>query len=180
VRRDESSRFMGDNKSDIFPSASVGWDLSNEDFFNADGLINRMKIKASWGQLGNQTLPANNPTINISSLSESLANYSFNDSAISQGAFLQQVGNPNLRWETSETTNFGVDLGLLDYKLSVSAEYFSIKTKDLITRDNSLISTTAIDAGAPLVNLGDIENTGVDFSLGYADETATGLTYNLT
>ena len=180
VRRDESSRFMGDNKSDIFPSASVGWDLSNEDFFNADGLINRMKIKASWGQLGNQTLPANNPTINISSLSESLANYSFNDSAISQGAFLQQVGNPNLRWETSETTNFGVDLGLLDYKLSVSAEYFSIKTKDLITRDNSLISTTAIDAGAPLVNLGDIENTGIDFSLGYADETAAGLTYNLS
>lgn len=180
LRRDESSRFRGDNKSDIFPSASFGWDLSNEDFFPTNGLVNRFKLKASWGQLGNQTLPAQNPTINISSLSESAANYSFNDSFISQGAYLAQVGNPNLTWETSETTNFGFDMSMLDYKLTLSAEYFSIQTKDLITRDNGLISTTAIDAGAPLVNLGDIENTGIDLSLGYGDETASGLRYNLS
>ena len=179
VRNDESSRFA-DNKSDIFPSFSAGWDISKEDFFPSDGIINYMKIKGSWGQLGNQTLPADNPTINISSLSESIANYSFNDGSISQGAYLNQVGNPGLKWETSETTNFGIDLGLLDSKLSVSAEYFVIETKDLITRDFSLISSTAIDAGAPLVNLGDIKNTGIDFSLGYSDATASGLTYDLS
>ena len=179
VRNDESSRFA-DNKSDIFPSFSAGWDISKEDFFPSDGIINYMKIKGSWGQLGNQTLPADNPTINISSLSESIANYAFNDGSISQGAYLNQVGNPGLKWETSETTNFGVDLGLLDSKLSVSAEYFVIETKDLITRDFSLISSTAIDAGAPLVNLGDIKNTGIDFSLGYSDATASGFTYDLS
>ena len=179
VRNDESSRFA-DNKSDIFPSFSAGWDISKEDFFPSDGIINYMKIKGSWGQLGNQTLPADNPTINISSLSESIANYSFNDGSISQGAYLNQVGNPGLKWETSETTNFGIDLGLLDSKLSVSAEYFVIETKDLITRDFSLISSTAIDAGAPLVNLGDIKNTGIDFSLGYSDATASGFTYDLS
>ena len=179
VRNDESSRFA-DNKSDIFPSFSAGWDISKEDFFPSDGIINYMKIKGSWGQLGNQTLPADNPTINISSLSESIANYAFNDGSISQGAYLNQVGNPGLKWETSETTNFGIDLGLLDSKLSVSAEYFVIETKDLITRDFSLISSTAIDAGAPLVNLGDIKNTGIDFSLGYSDATASGFTYDLS
>jgi len=179
VRNDESSRF-DQYKSDIFPSFSAGWDLSKEDFFPTDGAINYMKIRGSWGQLGNQTLPADNPTINISGLSESLADYSFNDSSITQGALLQQVGNPNLKWETSETINFGVDLGMLDSKLSITAEYFQIKTKDLITRDFSLISSTAIDAGAPLVNLGDIENTGIDFSLGYGDTTSSGFSYDLS
>lgn len=180
MRRDESSRFIGDNKSDIFPSFSAGWEVSNMDFFPSDGFVNRLKFKASYGELGNQTLPANNPTINISVLSESLANYAFNDSAVAQGAVLSQVGNPNLRWETSVTSNFGVDMSMFNNKLSLSAEYFNIQTKDLITRDNSLISTTAIDAGAPLVNLGDIENTGVDFSVGYGDRMENGFTYNVS
>lgn len=179
LRRDESSRFQGDNKSGIFPAASLGWDISKEDFFPSDGLVNRLQFKASYGQLGNQTLPAQNPTVNISSLSESLANYSFDDKNISQGAYLAQVGNPDLRWEISETTNLGFDIGMFDYKLTMSAEYFVIQTKDLITRDNQLISTTAIDAGAPLVNLGDIQNTGVDFSLNYGDKTASGFSYNV-
>ena len=179
VRNDESSRFA-DYKSDIFPSFSAAWDISAEDFFPSGAMVNYLKVKASWGQLGNQTLPADNPTINISKLSESIADYSFNDGAISQGAYLDQVGNPNLKWETSETTNFGLDLGLLDSKLSIAAEYFRIKTKDLITRDFSLISSTAIDAGAPLVNLGDIQNTGFDFSMGYSDATTNGLTYDIS
>jgi TonB-linked SusC/RagA family outer membrane protein len=179
IRNDESSRFA-EYKSDIFPSFSAGWDISKEDFFPTGGPINYMKLKGSWGTLGNQTLPADNPTINISSLSVSLADYPFNNSSPTQGAYLQQVGNPNLKWETSETVNFGVDLGLLDSKLSISAEYFQIKTNDLITRDFSLISTTAIDAGAPLVNLGDIQNTGFDLSLGYSDATASGLTYDVS
>jgi len=177
LRRDESSRFLGDNKSDIFPSASVGWVVSKEDFFGTDGFIDRLKLKASYGELGNQTLPANNPTINISGLSESQANYSFDGSTITQGAILSQVGNPNLKWETSVTTNFGAELTMLDGALSLTGEYFVIKTKDLITRDFSLISSTAIDAGAPLVNLGDIENRGFDFSLGYRNQTDSGFTY---
>ena len=68
LRRDESSRFLGDNKSDVFPSFSVGWDLTKESFLADNEFFDRIKFKASWGQLGNQTLPANNPTINISSL----------------------------------------------------------------------------------------------------------------
>ena len=179
LRRDESSRFAGDNKSDIFPSFSAGWLLSKEDFYPQDALVNRVKLKASYGQLGNQTLPADNPTINISGLSESLANYSFNGSAITTGAQLSQVGNPDLKWETSVSTNFGVDLGLFNDKLFLGLEYYIIETEDLITRDNSLISTTAIDASAPLVNLGSVENKGIDFSAGYHDETDSGWSYGI-
>lgn len=180
VRRDESSRFRGDNKSDIFPSFSVGWDMSKEGFFPQDGFFDRVKFKGSWGQLGNQTLPANNPTINISQLSESLANYSFDGSTVTTGALLTQVGNPDLKWETTVSTNFGVDLSMLDHKFQVTFEYFNIKTQDLVTRDFSLIGTTAIDAGAPLVNLGDIKNTGFDFSMGYGDRTSGGIGYDIS
>jgi len=179
VRNDKSSRFLGDNKSQVFPSFSGGWLLSEEDFFNSDGFFERIKIKASWGQLGNQTLPADNPTINISSLDEGTANYAFNGSSIITGAILSQVGNPDLKWETSETMNFGVELGMLDNRLTLGAEYFNIKTKDLITRDFGLISSTAIDAGAPLVNLGDIKNNGFDISIGYHDTTDSGWSYGI-
>lgn len=179
VRNDKSSRFLGDNQSQTFPSFSVGWKMSDEDFFPKDGIVNRLRLKASYGQLGNQTLPASNPTINISNLNESLANYSLNGSTIATGAILSQVGNPNLKWETSVTTNFGIDLGLFDDALSVSFEVYDIDTQDLITRDNSLISTTAIDASAPLVNLGDIQNTGFDLAIGYSNETSYGFNYSI-
>ena len=179
LRNDKSSRFLGDNQSQTFPSFSAGWLVSDEDFFPADGLISRLKLKASYGQLGNQTLPANNPTINISNLNEVLGNYAINGSSIATGAILSQVGNPNLKWETSVSTNFGFEMGLFDNDLSISFEYFDIDTKDLITRDLSLISTTAIDAAAPLVNLGDIQNTGFDLAIGYSHETDYGLNYSI-
>lgn len=180
LRRDKSSRFLGDNQSDTFPSVSGGWVISEEDFFPQGALVSSLKVKGSWGEMGNQTLPANNPTINISSLGEQLANYSFNGAgAITTGAFLSQVGNPNLKWETSESINVGVDLGLFNDKLLISAEYFDIETKDLVSRDNSLISTTAIDATAPLVNLGSFTNTGFDFSVSYSNTTPSGWSYGI-
>jgi TonB-linked SusC/RagA family outer membrane protein len=179
LRRDKSSRFRGENQSDIFPSISAGWIISEEDFF-PEGNISRLKLKASWGELGNQTLPASNPTINISNLNEGLANYAFNGSGnISTGAILSQVGNPNLRWETSITKNVGLELGMFNNALTSSLEFYEIVTNDLITRNNSLISSTAIDAQAPLVNLGSIKNTGFDFSIGYQSSTARDFTYGI-
>ncbi len=180
VRQDESSRFLGDNKSDIFPSFSAGWVVSNENFWPTDGVVSRLKFKGSWGQLGNQTLPVNNPTTNISVLSEQYGNYGFNGSGgVSQGAVLNAVGNPDLKWETSETTNFGVELGFFNNKLNLEAEYFVINTKDLINQDGSLISSTAIDAAPPYVNLGSIQNKGIDATLSFADQTESGFRYGI-
>lgn len=181
VRSDKSSRFEGDNKSDIFPSFSAGWLLSEEGFFPKEGFISRLKLKGSWGELGNQTLPTTNPTINIIVLSESMANYAINGSAISTGAMLDQVGNPELKWETSESLNFGIDLGLFSNQFLIELDYYDIKTKDLITRDLSLIGSTAIDAQPPLVNLGNVRNTGFDLSLGYTYtvETNPDFSFNI-
>ena len=177
-RNDESSRFLGDNKSDFFPSVSAGWLMSSEDWFNNERAVSRLKLKASWGELGNQTLPADNPTQNISATNPEFANY-YLGGGRQTGAKLDQVGNPNLRWETSQTINFGIEAGFLQDRLYVDLEFYEITTKDLITRDNSLISTTAIDAEAPLVNLGDIKNTGVDVNIGWRDETDGGFKYSI-
>ncbi len=179
IRNDKTSRFLGDNQSQTFPSFSGGWLISDEDWFPVDAAVSRLKLKASWGQLGNQSLPVSNPVINISQLNEGLANYSFNGSTISTGAILDQVGNPDLKWETSEATNIGVELGMFNNELNFSLEVYDIKTKDLITRDNSAISTTAIDAQPPFVNLGDIQNRGVDFSVGFNRQTSYGFNYGI-
>ncbi len=180
LRNDTSSRFSGDNKSQTFPAVSAGWLLSQEDFFPQDGIINRLKLKASWGQLGNQTLPVSNPDLNILSGNENLANYAINGTSISEGAILSAFGNPDLRWETSESINAGFEVALLDNKLSLEFEYFDIKTIDLITPNSGGVTTTALDANADFVNQGDISNKGFDIALGYSDETESGFSYGIS
>ena len=178
LRQDTSSKFLGDNKSGVFPSASIGWLASKENFWPTDMAISRLKLKASYGKLGNQDVPGN-PTINQSELNKEFSFYGINGSAISTGAKISDVGNPNLRWETSISSNIGVELGFLQDKLYVSAEVYKITTDGLINRDNTIIPTTGPDANAPFVNLGEIQNTGFDLGLGFSDDTASGWSYGL-
>ncbi len=178
VRNDNSSNFAPENTGDIFPSISAGWVISNEDFFNDNGILDYLKLKGSWGQLGNQNVPTGNPSLSISGLSIANANYPFNGQ-LSTGAILQSVGNPNLTWETSTTSNFGIELGLFNSNLTFSAEYFRIETQDLIAQDFSIINDLSIDAAAPFVNIGAVENTGFDFSLGYGDQTDGGFSWGI-
>jgi TonB-linked SusC/RagA family outer membrane protein len=179
LRNDTSSRFKGDNKSATFPSFSAGWIMSKEDFFPQDAVLSNLKLRGSYGEIGNQTLPVANPTQNISNLSEQFGNYAFNGSSIATGAVLSQVGNPNLKWETSKSTNIGIDLGFFNNNLSFTFEYFNIVTDDLITRDLTLIPTTGPDAAAPFVNVGSVKNTGFDITLSYYNKTDSGFSYGI-
>jgi len=178
LRNDKSSRFQGDNKSQLFPSFSAGWLMSKEDWFSSD-VVSRVKFKGSYGELGNQEIPGSNPTLNISSLDQAYANYAINGSNISTGAILSSFGNPDLKWETSVSTNIGFDLGFFNDRLTASFEWYSITTNDLIAQDFSLISTTAIDAAPPYVNLGKVENKGYDISLGYNNTWDNGFTFGV-
>jgi len=180
VRRDKSSRFKGDNRSDIFPSFSAGWDVSKEDFYPQDALVNRLKFKASYGELGNQTLPSDNPTINITEFLEEISYYALDGSTVVQGAAYSEAKNELLRWETSKSINVGVDLSMFDSALNLSFEYFSITTDGLVVRDDNFLPTTGPDATPPLVNKGSINNKGFDFSVGYANKTDSGLGYNIS
>ena len=176
VRQDNTSRFSKANADAIFPSASFGWVLSEEDFYSSD---NYMKLRVSYGTLGNQSLGRTAPDQNISNLSEANAYYPFDGSSASTGAALSAVGNPDLQWETVVSANAGLDFRLMDNKLYGSVDYFNITTNDLIAVDESLIGTTAIDASAPLVNIGQVSNTGLELALNYADQTSGGLSYDV-
>jgi len=179
LRRDESSRFLGENKSDTFPSFSGGWVLSEEDFYNDDSFINRIKLRGSWGELGNQNVPTGLRTSNVNSLSDATANYSFDGSSITSGALLSSIGNPNLQWETSVSKNFGIDLSMLDSKLNVSLEYYDISSDGLISPNAATNPSTGADANPPIENIGTISNKGIDFSIGYSDTTESGFYYSV-
>jgi TonB-linked SusC/RagA family outer membrane protein len=180
VRNDKSSRFIGDNQSQTFPSVSAGWELTKEDFFKTEGFLNRLKLRASYGELGNQTLPIRNPAQNGFFQSQQYADYAFNGGSVVDGVLLTQVGNPDLRWETSTSLNLGVDFSILDNKLSGFVEYFNIETKDLIVRDLNAVSLTAIDAGAPFVNFGTVLNKVVDIQLNWNDNIGEDFNYGIS
>jgi TonB-linked SusC/RagA family outer membrane protein len=180
IRQDDTSRFAQAQADAVFPSASVGWLVSSEDWFESN-VFDVLKVRASYGEMGREDIGGSNLDVNISTLSEGVASYAFNGSGTTTfGAYVQSKGNPNLTWETTIATNFALDMAFLDNKLQATIDVFKNETVDLVAQDTNKISSTAIDAGAPYVNLGSMETSGFDLSLSYADVTDAGLTYSIS
>ncbi len=158
VRRDGASNFAANNKFAIFPSFAVGWKASNESFLIDNPTISNLKFRASYGLTGNQAIGPY----------ESLATFRVQPPSEVDGAFgvdLAREENPDLKWETSIQTNIGVDLGVLDNRISLSADYYNIDTEDLIAIDRAslfYLGTTDLDV---LRNVGSINNRGFELSL---------------
>ncbi|MFV0540852.1 MAG: SusC/RagA family TonB-linked outer membrane protein, partial [Aestuariibaculum sp.] len=152
VRADASSRFGKNNKWGYFPSFSGGWIISKEQFMeNADWLSN-LKLRASWGQGGNQEI-ANNAYETLVTTTGGIVN-------------IIRYGNPDLKWETTTQTNFGIDIGLFKNKLFFSIDYFNKKTTDmLLTVGLPAVSVGVIDR--TYVNAGEVVNKGFEFGLNY-------------
>jgi TonB-dependent starch-binding outer membrane protein SusC len=162
MRRDGSSKFGKDNKFGNFPSFSAGYKLSNHSFISQYSFIDMLKLRAGWGRIGNDQIPINAFTTTINPTQ--FYRYVFGD-AIYQGAGPLRAGNSSLKWETSEQTNFGVDLALWGSRLQLTADYF---TK--ITRDFLLNSPVPFMAGSmlyPWINAGKIQNKGIELFLSY-------------
>lgn len=127
IRRDASSRFAESNRVGYFPSVSVGWNLSQEDFWNADGAINRVKLRAGYGELGAQNIPdyAFQSTLGITSQT------SFGGQVV-PGFAQTQLVSEDIKWETSKTSNIGVDVGVWDDRLTFTAEYYIKNVSDVL------------------------------------------------
>ncbi|OUR90837.1 hypothetical protein A9Q87_12880 [Flavobacteriales bacterium 34_180_T64] len=166
VRRDASTKFGPNNRIGNFPSISAGWLVSNEDFFNVD-IINKLKIRGSWGITGNDKI-GNYRWLGLLQGTTGEATYPFND-LLSFGNAVGALANPDLRWETNTQTNIGVDLGLFNNKLDVTVDYYKKTTEDLllVPEVSGLLGSTAGGSSAPFVNAGTIENKGIDLSLSY-------------
>jgi TonB-linked SusC/RagA family outer membrane protein len=161
IRRDASSRFAPENQVSIFPSFSAGWRLSQESFIKQLGLFSNLKLRASWGESGNQQIGSNFPY--AAKISLGTNNYLFNN-VISVGATQDAMANPLIQWETTATTNFGVDAGFLKQRLTLTAEYYIRETKDILL---GLPIPQVIGLSAPTQNAGDVKNTGIDILMGW-------------
>ena len=159
VRRDGSSRFGANNRYGIFPSFSTGWIVSNEKFWNKN-IINLLKFRGSWGMLGNQ----NTELYPFASQVGMNNNYSLNNTNTGGGAIIV-MGNPDLKWESTTTTDLGVNLKLFKSKLSFDADYFIRDTKDILTPINNPL-TLGITFPT-IINAASVQNKGWEFSSGY-------------
>jgi TonB-linked SusC/RagA family outer membrane protein len=180
VRKDDTSRFAKATADAVFPSASAFWLISNEDWFSSS-VFDTLKLRVSYGELGNQQIGGSNLDVNIYLQNEFTAYYPFSGSGgATPGATLSNKGNPLLTWETMISQNIAFDMGFSDNKLQAVIDVFKNETSGLVSQDTVKISTTAIDAGAPFTNLGSMESSGFDFSLNYNDTTAGGLIYGIS
>ncbi len=165
LRADGSSNFARGHRWGYFPSASAGWIFTEEDFMKGNNLINFGKLRASWGQNGNQSIPNFIYSSNIAYLQQG---YYFGPDKLvsSPTAIPANVPNPDVTWETSEQLNIGVDARLLKSKLGLTLDWYNKKTKDWLVRA-PILGTAG--AGAPYINGGDIRNTGIEFSISWRD-----------
>lgn len=146
-----------------FPAASLGWVVTNESWMPKTDVMTYMKLRASWGQNGSI---ANLGGYTYAASITSGAKYPFSDS-YSVGSYPNALGNLNLKWETSEQTDFGVDFRFLQDRLTFSMDYYIKKTKDLLI-SGSTPSLTAGNNPSP-INAGNVENKGFEFDMSWRD-----------
>lgn len=152
-RVDGSSRFGSNFRYGIFPFVKLGWNLAKEDFISASGKISDLRLRASWGQAGNDQI-GDFRAIGMFGPGNTYAG----------GTGIRPVSfdNPNLRWETNETINLGLDFGFLGGKISGSVDVFQRKTKDLLLNIPVLWINRADQF---LKNVGGLENRGIEFEI---------------
>ncbi len=153
VRYDGSSNFGEGNKWGVFPSFSAGWNISKESFMEDVSVINNLKLRASWGQLGNQAISPNQYS-SIYSLGQ---NYSYGGSLVG-GAAQTNLPNSDVTWETSTQTDIGLDITAFDGKWGLVVDYYEKTTEDILRGIN--ISSVVGGLTPPTVNLATVENKG--------------------
>jgi TonB-linked SusC/RagA family outer membrane protein len=175
-RRDGSSKFSRNNRWGNFPSASVAWRISREGFWNVKP-VNDLKLRASYGSLGNaEFLRAWLYYAQINPFPRAV----FGPNEVEQvGQIVTRLANNNLRWERKNTTNFGLDAGLLNNRITVSADYFIAKTNDVLV--NLPINLTTGNAGGdPPVNAASIQNNGFELAIGYRPRAGRDFRWDAT
>lgn len=170
VRRDGSSKFAEANRFGIFPSFSAGWRVSDEAFFKGITFINDMKIRGSWGTMGNQL--AVDPTNQFFAYGGSAGSafYDVNGAFTSsvQGFRQLRIANPDAKWETSQNANVGFEASILRSKVGIKIDWYSKKTKDLLY--NPSLPGTAGAADVPYVNVASMDNHGLDMEVSFKDK----------
>lgn len=175
LRADGSSNFASDHRWGYFPSVSAGWIITEEPWMKKTSRwMDYLKLRASWGQNGNQDIPAFQY---LSTISFSGSDYTFgpDKSVLVKGAYPDILANEDLTWETSEQLDLGIDARFLDNRLGLTFDYYVKTTKDWLVEAPILDS---YGTGAPYINGGDVRNSGFELALSWNDEKG-GLRYGV-
>ena len=174
ARYDGSSRFARGRRFGLFPSFSAGWRISEEPFFNV-GWISELKLRGSWGRLGNQEVPLYSYYSSIV-----LTQPYWFGGQVHDGAAITRLTNEELSWETTTATNLGIDAVLLNGRLSLSGDVYHRKTADILL---NVPIPAMIGRSAAFINAGVVENKGWELAVGWRDAIGTveyGIDFNLS
>ena len=190
IRRDGSSRFGKNNRYATFPSVSAGWRINQESFLKKASWIDDLKIRASWGQTGNQEID------NLARYTLYVSNYGVNEnggqsygtsydiagtnggSTLASGFKRNQIGNDNIKWETTTQTDLGFDFAFFRNTLYGNFDWYFKKTKDILV---NMPGIAVMGEGSfQWINAGEMENRGFEFNIGYRNQTHFGLKYDVT
>lgn len=190
IRRDGSSRFGKNNRYATFPSVSAGWRINQENFLKKASWIDDLKIRASWGQTGNQEID------NLARYTLYVSNYGVNEnggqsygtsydiagtnggSTLPSGFKRNQIGNDNIKWETTTQTDLGFDFAFFRNTLYGNFDWYFKKTKDILVNMPGI--AVMGEGSSQWINAGEMENRGFEFNIGYRNQTHFGLKYDIT
>ncbi|MEL4307740.1 SusC/RagA family TonB-linked outer membrane protein [Joostella sp. CR20] len=174
-RADGSSNFASGNRWGFFPSVSAGWIMTREDFLDDSEVLNYFKLRASWGQVGNQNV---GNFQYLAPITYSGSNYTFGgeEGVLTPGAYQNRLANPELQWETSEQLDLGFDARFFNNKLTVNFDWYEKTTRDWLIRIPTL-ATSGVTY--QWTNGGDVTNTGVELALSYSDRIGEDFSFNI-
>lgn len=174
IRWDGSSNFATGNRWGCFPSVSGGWNFSEEGFMKGFEWLSQGKLRAAWGEIGNQDVPGGAYLDTYGNGGYFLFGNPYN---VNFAGGRTQVGNPDLRWETTRQLDFGLDLAFFKGSLKFGFDYFDRQTSDMLVQVP--LPTSIGIPNTPWVNAGSVSNKGVEFTLGYDGKAGKDFTYHI-
>jgi len=174
VRADGSSRIPKANRWGYFPSLGAGWVITRESFMSNSSLFETLKLRASWGRVGNDRIPSDAFTVTV----EPNLAYPFGGGIATTGSAITQVKDPNLKWETTEEFDLGLDFSMMKGKLYGEIGFYDKKSRDLLI-NVKLPAVTGDKDGVILTNAASIRNTGLELSLNYRTRVSKDFDYKI-
>lgn len=176
LRRDGSTKFGPENKFGYFPSASAGWILSEESFLKDNTTIDFLKLRASYGIIGNDRIPDFRFESSLNGEGEYVL-----DEVLVEGTAIGGLSNPEIKWEEQQTFDIGLDAQFLNNKLKFTFDYYNRRTKDLlvVAPVSGILGSNAPGSSPPVVNAGTVVNKGYEVSLGYNQSLSNSFKFNI-
>ncbi len=180
IRRDGASNFSESNRWGTFPSFNLGWRISDEFFMEQSReWLDDLKIRAGYGTTGNSNIGAYNHATRFATGNAYLYSLTGSDSNVYQGYAVRSLGNKETKWETAKMLNIGIDATAFNNRLAFGFDWYTKKTSDMLVRANWSALAGITGTNLPNINIGDMTNKGVDFSIGWRDRVGK-VRYNAT